>query len=242
MAHGLPDYGVYAPKVTVSALADMAELAARLGSIDTFERKGDVLWLDDFNDGIHKWTTELTEDRGSVEWDGNHARNGGFCAKLTSGDEEDDKARIIRKMPIASLSKIGLEVSFTVHANAKTVQFELHLNEGLYKHNIAVGWTAIDKVWTYTLTEGVYVDLEPSVTLATDEWVFHTMKIVADLNTHKFCHLISNYTHFDMTDIPYYYTGEELAPYLHLYVTCIGNGDGAAIMYVDDVILTQNEP
>jgi len=242
MAHGLPDYGIAAPKVTVAGLEDMAELAARLGSPNTFERKGDVLWMDDFNDGIHKWVVELTEDRGTVTWEGNHSRNGGFCVKLTTGDTFEDLVRILRRMPIAVVSKMGLEVSFVTHGLLGDVYFEMLLYDGTYAHNVAVYWRRADSQWIYTDADGNEAPLLPLMKLTETDYTFHTMKLVADFTTHYFQYLIVDNTIFDMSTIPYKYGLDDTAPCFIIYIHCTNHSEDEVTVYVDDVIVTQNEP
>ena len=55
MARSGPDWGLRGGKATVFPLTDMAELAARLRSIDVYDRAGDVIALDDFQSGIDQW-------------------------------------------------------------------------------------------------------------------------------------------------------------------------------------------
>jgi len=54
MAHGTPDWGVTASKKTIYSLHDMGELAVRLGSIVSFDRRGDVIFSDSFQNGLGK--------------------------------------------------------------------------------------------------------------------------------------------------------------------------------------------
>ena len=81
MAHGHPDYGGAAPLATVYTLQDLAELAARLGSIDVFDRRGNVLLLDDFESGIKKWLFGGTGSY-SAGWICDRAEHGGFCLSI----------------------------------------------------------------------------------------------------------------------------------------------------------------
>ena len=78
MAHGARDFGIYAPKETIVTIEDLGELAVRLGSPVNYDRKGDVVWVDGFEDGIDKWDIDLTLGRGSFTWESAHSRDGGF--------------------------------------------------------------------------------------------------------------------------------------------------------------------
>ncbi|GAI56753.1 unnamed protein product, partial [marine sediment metagenome] len=80
MAHGQPDFGMYQIAKTIYRLADMGELAVRLGSIVTHDRRGDVIWMDNFDSGIAKWYQFASDDDGLVEWSAERSRSGGFSA------------------------------------------------------------------------------------------------------------------------------------------------------------------
>lgn len=56
MARGLPDYKKSSSEYT-QALSDIAEGAARLNGINTFNRQGQVLFQDDFSKGLTGWIT-----------------------------------------------------------------------------------------------------------------------------------------------------------------------------------------
>ncbi|GAI49683.1 unnamed protein product, partial [marine sediment metagenome] len=56
MSRGQPDYGSSAVKEVAGTLADMGELAARLSSIVEYDRRGDVVYLDDFEEPVLKWS------------------------------------------------------------------------------------------------------------------------------------------------------------------------------------------
>jgi len=55
VAHGTPDWGVTAGARTVYQMTDLGELAVRLGSIVTHDRRGDVIFLEDFEEGMGRW-------------------------------------------------------------------------------------------------------------------------------------------------------------------------------------------
>ena len=56
MAHGAPDWFGTTPQGMVHRVADLAELAARLGSPDVFDRRGNVLFMDSFENGQNNWS------------------------------------------------------------------------------------------------------------------------------------------------------------------------------------------
>ncbi len=96
----------------------LSETASRLGSIDTFDRRGQVLWMDDFEGGISKWT--LSGDAGyTIAASTDYAESGLVSCKMVTNAVLNNYAQIARMMPIPSLSKIGCEFSFIANNNLK---------------------------------------------------------------------------------------------------------------------------
>jgi len=242
MAHGQPDYGAQAAKKTVYGMADNAELAARLDSIVTYDRRGDVVWLDDFESNINAW--EQAAAGGAIALSAERCRSGGLSAKLETNAIALATAQITRHVPYPTISKIGFEISLA-HAS---------LDIGLYQGFIVshdLGPNMRRGQWRYTtLTDIIEIEDEflgwtqiaAGVLLRLDPNLFHCIKMVVDLATGRYVRLILDETEWDLDA----YTMNVIvnAEDLNLEVGIIGNTTGAVVayFYVDDAIITQNEP
>ena len=51
-----PDFGITDTVQAKSIITDMGELAARLGAPNVFDRLGSIVWYDDFQYGLSRWT------------------------------------------------------------------------------------------------------------------------------------------------------------------------------------------
>jgi len=242
MGHGAPDFGVYAPKETIISIEDLGELAARLGSIVNFDRKGDVLWLDDFEEGIDKWIKVLTVDRGSILWSAAHSHNKGFSALLTTGDTDGDVVGISRWLPVLVLSKIGFETSFTIDDNVKFIDFIFYLDDGSNKHYARIRHVRATHTWQYYDWEGNYQDLSPAISLYERDELFHTIKFVFDLTTGYYSHCKINDTTFDLSSYKYRTISNGVSYYSYFYIRVENNAAVEATSYIDNAIVTQNEP
>lgn len=243
MAHGQPDFGLYAVKKTVHGLADNAELAARLGSIVTFDRRGDVLWLDGFESPVVKWIVTTDGAGGGAEVSPDAARNGGFSCKLTTDILTDDWVSLSHYLPYPVVSKIGIEVSFTMTTNLKSLLVAEWLYDGSDFHSAQVMYFSIDNKLQYLDNRGFFQDLVTDLDLYTAQTTFHTIKLVIDLETHKYVRVIFNETEYDMSALSYAHTPDPATiPNWRQQITITTGVDAAQSVYVDDVILTQNEP
>lgn len=242
MPHGQPDFGAQAVKETVSSLADMGELAARLGSIVTFDRRGDVVWYDDFEGHISKWKSNVSGTDAAATISAEAARNGDFSAKLTTGDVIDKYAEIWHFLPYPIVSKVGFEFSFTLNDNLSELQALQNLYDGSHHHKAGLRYLpATNKLQYFSKTEG-WQDLATDLDLYSASYIFHTSKLVIDLSTRKYVRAIFDNVEYDLSTLSYYYVGQITTPYWRQFISAITGVNSNQSIFIDDAIVTQNEP
>ncbi|GAH51534.1 unnamed protein product, partial [marine sediment metagenome] len=204
MAHGQPDFGLYAPKSTVYGQADIAELAARLGSIVTFDRRGDVIFLEDFESGVEKWGVQPLEGGAAVrEWDSRYSQFGAFSCRVARTAVLGEGVEIYRYRPYSVLSQIGLEASFSVIAGVNFVSIGFVLYTGTQEIDTYIRWNNATNMlqyysgaWAFTDIPGASFDLWPS------ERIFHVLKVVSNPVTGFNTRVILNNREFDLSAYP----------------------------------------
>lgn len=243
MPKGQPDYGLYAKTSTITGVSDLGELAARIGSIDTFDRGGNVIWLDDFEEGIEKWRIVTnTGDRGSFLWSPEKARNGGFSMKLSCGDVTDDILRVDHSLSMPVISRIGLEFSMQVESIEGIFAFTSYLYDGETQHRVGIRYARDTEIWQYYDITDVWRDLTPTLFLGESATGFHTIKLVVDFATGYYVKLMVGNAIFDLSAYQYYKQALPFSSVLNLNFELIAIADEASTVFVDDVIVTQNEP
>lgn len=253
---GLPDYSApqptgQVPQGPLYTSTDIAELAARLGSIVTFDRRGNVLWMDDFEDNINKWLgAGFSGVGGSVSLSTVRARNGASSARLITGNLIGDTAQLQKVLPYPYLSRIGFEISFTAN---------LHLSEHFLRYLIWHGThyymatvriipplgsatlqaEAVNRLQIVDNTLG-WVDID-NVPMGAPE--FNTVKLVSNPTVpRRYERLILNSREYDLRA----YSLEQAVAseaYEMWFISRITTGVNAnETAYADDAIITQNEP
>lgn len=220
----------------------LAELAARLGSIVTFDRRGDVIWLDDFEDNIDKWYQLATGTGAAIALSTGAARNGAKSAKLTTGDAVGNGSYIARYLPYPALSKIGLEFSFALGSDIDYIWLYMRLYDGTQRHTGEIRYNAQSDTLEYTDSAGSQITLASSLDLAELDHMFHTVKLVIDYTDNTFARLILDNVEHDMTGFGLRSISDTPAPRLELAMGIVNNATGNHYAYVDDAIITQNEP
>ena len=242
MSHGHPDYGIAAPKKTTFALSDMAELAARLGSIVTFDRRGDVVWWDNFEDNIAKWALTKSGTGADVALSTDTAIFGANSAKLTLGDAVGNITAITRYAAIPVTSKIAFEISFTTLTKIDYVQLDISLNNREYKNRAVIRYYPTTGVIKYLDENNTYQTLATIGETTHSTYVFHTMKLVIDLTSYTYTRFILDEQEFDMSTLLYYHPTDTF-PAMFTCQYAVSNGDtGNRSVYAENAIITQNEP
>ena len=242
MTHGGPDYGGNAAKATIHGLQDMAELAARLGSIDTFDRRGDIIFLDDFSGGDIHWVKAGGGAGYSHTLSAEHGRSGPFALDMIPGPANNRSVYAKLTLALPVLGKLGFESAFITNGYVKDYDFEIDTYDGVNVYYAAVRYSLTDKALYYYDSAGDWVQFASDIDLYSSVYAFHVIKLVADLATGKYVRCILDSGEYDLSAIEMQYFADTTEPQLQVFATFRNSGAYAPEIYFTDVIVTQNEP
>jgi len=241
MSHGLPDYSVAAPSSTIFPVLDTGELAARLGAPSVFDRRGNLLFQDDFSNGLGLWETLVYSAEDIWSLVAGNAPAGGFSASAFLAHGNDSFAFLRKYIGYPGVSRCGFEVSFAMGTTVRTLQCQFYLTVDGY---------AYSAYWVYNNNTHdliFYYGDGKSVTLDSDLYIFNgllkwqTAKVVLDFEELEAVRLIFNEREHDLSGYELTKGGATDENYL---MTLVGfyqefgvDSDG----YLDYVIVTQNE-
>lgn len=249
---GLPDYSQRKPvgQVPVGPVhtsTDVAELAARLGSPITHDRRGNVMLVDDFGSGIQGWSVSGSGAGWAVIPSSKRARSGGFSCKLTTGAVSGGLANIARYLPYPTLSKLGFELAFTMRQHIYEYHLYIYVYDGTNRHKAKVRYLYLGPPPGNDILQvddnGTWTDLATGLYAYASEYEFHIMKLVADFVTKKYTRLIFDDLEYDISS--YNLESEANPTGSHMLAHFQVVNDATAFnynCYADDAIITQNEP
>ena len=241
MPHGHPDWGASAQLSTVYSLQDLAELAARLGSINTFDRRGNVVFLDDFEAGLSRWEVGTYGTGAAAVVSVYRSHSGAYAAKLTTGSDGAQAIEIRRQIPRPVAGKIGLEFSWAWDGPLWCVVVSLDLfNGATYDHYVVAFYRSTDLI-TLRDAAGVAQTIASGLLMQTDHLMFHTAKLVVDTESRKYVRLLFDRNSYDLSAYGCQAIADASTPRLVLLIGPWGNTANNIDTYVDDVIVTQNE-
>lgn len=242
MAHGQSDFGAYAAKTTVGSLSDMADLAVRLGSIVEYDRRGDIIALDDFEAPVLKWG-KTTPGASAVVLSSESVKANAQAVKLSSDALPGLRPAIFKYFYGSGAKQLGIEISFSKLAETSNLRMR-------FEHS-AAGGSLRGMVILDASARTCFIEDETlgDVVIASDlrfpiyEHCFIPFKIVCDFDTGKYMRVLLGNTQYDVSA----YSLKVLAylpPEQEFVELRLGNDATATAsdIYLDAFIITQNEP
>lgn len=243
----VPDYSAPKPLGVVPigpiyTSTDIGELAARLGSPDTFDRRGNIILLETFGDSLSKWLPGSDGDAGSVEIVNKYSRSGPFAVKLVTPNVADARTWLQGSFAVPVLSKIGFEFSFSTNCLGFRVRLDMELSAaGMYYYS-DIYWDADTQKLTYLNESDNWVTLPDTFKTKFSLYHFNTIKLVTDFAHSKYNRIIWNDQVVDLSTIPLKQGATLEPPYLYILLHIQNAPTLLRTAYIDNVIITQNEP
>ncbi|KKL91542.1 hypothetical protein LCGC14_1893670 [marine sediment metagenome] len=242
MSRGQPDFGATQAKSTGASLSDMAELAARLGSIVTFDRRGDVIDFDDFEGATINWGRHEAIGVATGLHDFTLPKRGSQCIKLTTVNDPGDAKGIGKGLSLLPSGRIGAEISFAQPNDNIIFIMRFNWFNGITVRQSALKLDFTAKTLSYYDSDAAYQVIASDLTFISKEQVYYTIKLVVDYDTGKYVRAILADTEYDLSDYAIRSAASATLPYIgsvfFIYRKASTNGS----LWLDQYILTQNEP
>jgi len=242
MAHTRPDYTTSSKMATIYGEVDNGELAARLGSINTYDRRGNIVFMEDFEGALFNWQINNNGAGAGSVLAAAYSRTGSQAAQLTAGSGLNGYTTIWKYWPLPVSTQIGLECSFTTHASLDRFVAEISIYDGVTLHATTCGCSvSADEIYFNTGPVGV----ESCITnlgLYNSDYNFHTMKFAFDYSTDYWMRILFDNYSYDASAWPIHTELSAITPRMYIGLWAVCEIVANPVIYVDDVILTQNEP
>jgi len=219
-----------------------AELAVRLGSAVAYDRRGQVVFLEDFEHGYSLWTWAKSGNLAACALDPTSSLSGGYSVKLTGGNHNVRFSLIGMTRGVAPMGRVGLEFSIAFGSGVNYVSGSLSMHDGTdaYRAQIRYEWVGMDVDvyddggdWTWVA--GV---ANPGV--VGNE--YNTFKFVIDQATRKYVRALFNDIEVHPTTTSYYRTGPTNSTHITVQIAVYSRDGNNDVVYVDNVVVTLAEP
>ncbi len=245
---GYWDWGY--PQAPIAAVLeqDLGELAARLGSPVFYDRQGQVVLMDSFEDGIAPWRASLDGAGAAAALSAVTSRHGRYSFALTAGSDAGLNVSVTRFVAPLQDSPIGIEASFTLNEDGTTTEpttqsFTLHLEvfDGVTQKRGALRLVLPSGQAQILDENGVYIDVGDTVLYYANSKVWHTMKYVLDLDAGEYSRARINNVAIPVASNAIRTPASAQRPSVHTSLEYVGVSGSNPVCYGDIVLLSQAE-
>jgi len=241
MVHTLPDYTSKWKLNRISANVDNAELAARLGSPVTLDRRGTVIWMDDFERAAAiKWAKSI-DAGGTCTLSNTRAWMGDQSMKTVTNNVTGDSVMLGKEFALPTQHTMGAEIMYRILLGKPIVDIRIIGYDGGHYWTGEVRYNHNTQRLYYYDSGGNPVELireDNNVTIL-EPWKL--MKLVVDWDTKKYIRFMFCGTTYDLSTYDMESTGDLTMKHIEVYITNEAATDAAATVYFDNFIFTENE-
>lgn len=237
-----PDWGGLYNNAVVFPLFDQAELAARLGSVMVYDRRGALLWYDDFTFGLSSVETLVTGTNAAATLSATGCFRGPFCVRMHCGSEILAHAKLYKAIPLPTLSAYGFAVTATIGTGVDRVYVYLNHDDGTTMYQAVV---LVDLTGNVIQIEvpGGWQTIATGLGFLPRGNYYQFIKLVIDPVSHKYIRLMLNNVAYNISSYAIYESVSSGTPYLSVEVDFYNwTGGAGGFSYVDNLIVTYAEP
>jgi len=238
----LPDNYPWFPGSKRFVIADMAELAARLGSPVTYDRRGQVVWLDSGAFGLGPWVTTVDGTGAAVKVAVGALDASGYALELTAGSDAGASAQVFHRLGVLEAGRFGMEVAVSFVQAGNVCRFELLHYDGATESAARVQIDNLaNELLIYGEGEG-WVKIADLAGLGYQYGTYRSCKVVGDLETGYYVRLLFDDEEYDVSSHLLSAGPSAQAPTVEIQVNNLGRAGENDVLLVGRVILTVGEP
>lgn len=194
-----PDWYGYQLAGARHNLTDAAELAARLGSTDVYDRRGQVIWIDSGRNGLSPWIVAVSGTGAFVKVLASPTYAGPYCLELRTGSDGGLVARITHQFAPAEINLWGLETAVNFATEFDAFRVELARFDGVNAHYAFVQVNRTAGYLQIRLPDGSYQNIAALTNPVDLFGIYHQIKVVADFDADQYVRLLYNENEYDIS-------------------------------------------
>jgi len=237
-----PDYSKYLIGSVRFSLQDMGELAARLGSLSTFDRRGEVAFMETFMGGLGAWQTNASGTGGSVSLVANPTYRNPFAVKLITGSTASKNAQISKSIGVAELTSIGVEIFIAPTTLYDTIMLRLSAQFNSIEYTGELQIKNTPAIFQVVNSLSVSETVGAHGTLETTDGNYTPFKLVIDLSTAKYKRVIAAGQEIDVSTIAIQQSAGSDTNLIMATIRLTAESAANRVGYVAQCIITANEP
>lgn len=234
----MPDNYPWLPGSGKSQLGDLGELAVRLGSPMSYDRRGSVLWYTLFSNGLGDITTSFSGTAGEITLSADQSLRGGFSCKIRPAQDNISNSFVTASFSASIISAYGCEFSVSPSAfiTEINVLFQSIFNSVTMRGHII--YNLITHKITYEYPLDTFTVLDTVTIAAASSAFFSTFKLVINPETGFYQRFLLNRNEYDLSDIPLVSSVGSDYDYVSAQIYFKSSAASRGTAYLDDIIIT----
>lgn len=243
MPYGLdyPDWGGHYNTGQFYPLFDMAELATRLGSVMSYDRRGALIWWDDFRHGVAGWAVPTGPPASAFNLTADYWERPPFSGELFEGLGDNHTVLITRQLEVPQATNVGVQISALFGTDCGWLELRWRQYTGTYLYTLILGADPIGQRIRLTSAEGTTTLLSTTGDFRDAGYFLH-LKLVFDMETHLPVRLLALEEEIDISAYTMSVTGDNSPPMLEIGIEHYSGAPAETSIYIDNVIVTAAEP
>ena len=243
MPRGAPDYGLYAVKTApIVGLADLGEAVARLGAINVWDRRGFTVFQDNFESPTLDYYCYASAPGVIPVLSNTQVLTGSQSVYFSAPAAEDSASHMARDFALLKEGKLGVELWVQAVTRAPGYfYYSFYIYDGAIPAYAKVMFDSIAKTITLNTDEGDVV-VATNIFTRQSYHYFLPIKVVIDTNTDKYVRLMVGSQEIDVSAYKLTTFAPSTDRYIHLGIGVVGDDVATMKAYLDNLILTQDEP
>lgn len=242
MPRGQPDYGLYTDTPVASGISDPGEAAARLGSINVYDRRGWTVWMDDFEAPVLKWDAVASDGGEKLVLSTVRAVTGIQSAYLYTAAVAGRYSYMARYLTPIRQGKIGIEFWTNLFTwTPGYLALQLFIYDGI---NLSTAELHLDRQGRTAsiITGGEDIPVATNRFFVNPITAFIPVKLVVDTDNDYYTRLLIQEREIDLSSYPMHGAGDTTDNVIEVRLKLQGGAVGTQYAFIDNFIFTQNEP
>lgn len=223
-------------------LEDQAELAVRMGSIVSFDRRGQVHWMDHGQGGLSPWGITGSGTGNDVLIVADNTYWPGYAIKMVSGSDGGGVSQIDRPFHPQELNQWGVEVAlfFPTEFDTFDIFIDLFTGTQVYEADYFIQ-RSDDGLYIADATLGA-VKIATIANPVNAYGKYHLMKLVVDMETKQYVRALYDDEEFDISAYSTPVSAASDTPEARLILYLVGRNGHNDSAVIGHVIVTVGEP
>lgn len=240
MARGAPDYSNVRKEQVFSGVSDLGEVAARLGSPLTLDRRGEFIHFYGFEDGFNRLKTTYSGVGTKLQLSTNRVFQGKYSLNQYY-ESNNANSEIFVYVPWSDPSYYGIETHLSVDVGNIRLTLQIKIWDGSYVRLFGMQYEVDTTILSVIDSTGYYVDTGERPKFWISDYVFHFVKLVIDGSSGSYVRAMFNSQVIDLSAYGVSKGVNTSEPRMEFRLETSAKGSVPQNVYIDGYVITRNE-